>query len=95
VEVAAYRIVLEAFTNIIRHARATVCMIQIKITGGHLVLEVSDNGKGLPKENRSGVGFTSMRERANELGGDWLIENNYAGGATVRARLPIGKELNE
>jgi signal transduction histidine kinase len=95
VEVAAYRIVLEAFTNIIRHARATVCMIQIKITGGHLVLEVSDNGKGLPKENRSGVGFTSMRERANELGGDWLIENNSAGGATVRARLPIGKELNE
>lgn len=89
VEVAAYRIVLEAFTNLVRHAQATTCRIQIKIENQTLLLEVSDNGKGLPKGNRAGVGFTSMRERAEELGGECVMENNSAGGVTVRARLPI------
>ncbi|MBI2332735.1 MAG: sensor histidine kinase, partial [Chloroflexi bacterium] len=89
VEVAAYRIVLEAFTNAVRHARATACRIQIKIENQNLLLEVSDNGNGLPKDNRAGVGFTSMRERAEELGGGCVIENNKSGGVTVRARLPI------
>ncbi len=92
VEVAAYRIVLEAFTNLVRHAKATSCRIQIKIENQTLLLEVSDNGNGLPKGNRAGVGFTSMRERAEELGGECVIENNHAGGVTVRARLPLGKE---
>jgi two-component system, NarL family, sensor kinase len=76
VEVAAYRIVLEAFTNSVRHAKATTCRIQIKIESHHLLLEVADNGNGLPKGNRAGVGFTSMRERAEELGGGCVIENN-------------------
>jgi len=94
VEVVAYRIVLEAFTNLIRHAKATTCRIQIKIESHHLLLEVADNGKGLPKGNRAGIGFASMRERAEELGGECVIENNNAGGVTVRARFPLGKELN-
>lgn len=94
VEVAAYRIVLEAFTNSVRHAKALTCQIQIKIENHTLLLNVSDNGNGLPKGNRAGVGFTSMRERAEELGGECLIENNPMGGVTVRARLPLGKELN-
>jgi len=89
VEVAAYRIVLEAFTNLVRHANATICHIQIKVEEQDLLLEVSDNGKGLPKGNRVGVGFNSMRERAEELGGECVIRNNTAGGVTVRARLPI------
>lgn len=94
VEVAAYRIVLEAFTNSVRHAKVTTCQIQIKMENQTLLLNVSDNGNGLPKGNRAGVGFTSMRERAQELGGECVIENNPAGGVTVRARLPVSKELN-
>lgn len=89
VEVAAYRIALEAFTNLVRHAKATTCQIQIKIENQTLLIEVSDNGKGLPKGNRAGVGFASMRERAEELGGKCVIENNSVGGVTVRARLPL------
>ena len=94
VEVAAYRIALEAFTNIVRHSQATACLIQICIENNTLLLNVTDNGKGLSKENRAGVGFASMKERAAELGGDCVIESNPIGGATVRARLPLGKELN-
>ncbi len=89
VEVAAYRIALEAFTNVVRHAQATRCEIEIKIENQHLMLEIFDNGKGLPQERRAGVGFASMRERAEELGGECVIENVPAGGVTVRAKLPI------
>lgn len=89
VEVAAYRIILEAFTNLVRHAKATTCQIQIKIEDRSLLLTVADNGKGLHKGNRAGVGFASMRERAEELGGECVIEKNPTGGVTVRARLPL------
>ncbi len=92
VEVAAYRIALESFTNIIKHAEASACQIKIKIENKALLLEISDNGKGLSAENRAGVGRTSMYERAAELGGAWIFENIPTGGTHVSARLPIGKE---
>jgi signal transduction histidine kinase len=92
VEVAAYRIALESFTNIIKHAEASACQIRIKIENRTLLLEISDNGKGLSAGSRTGVGRTSMHERAAELGGECIIENIPAGGARVGARLPIGKE---
>ncbi|MGE5378935.1 MAG: GAF domain-containing sensor histidine kinase [Bacteroidota bacterium] len=91
VEVAAYRIVLEAFTNIINHAEATACQIRIKAGQDCLELEVSDNGKGLAADVRSGVGLSSMRERAMELGGEFDVQSNPAGGLRVLARLPMGK----
>jgi signal transduction histidine kinase len=89
VEVAAYRIVLEAFTNVIRHAEASQCTIKIKLDGNSLLLEVSDDGKGLLTKTHSGIGFTSMQERASELGGEYVIENISAGGTRISARLPI------
>lgn len=92
VEVAAYRIALEAFTNIVKHANANVCQIKLRVEDHSLLLEISDNGKGLSSEKRAGVGFTSMRERAAELGGECEIENISSGGARVKARLPLGKE---
>lgn len=92
VEVAAYRIALEAFTNIINHAQATACHIKVRVEDSSLVLEVADNGKGILSNKRSGVGLTSMRERAAELGGEYFIENVPVGGTRVGARLPIGKE---
>lgn len=94
VEVAAYRIIMEAFTNIVKHAGAGVCQIRIKIEAASLVLEIFDDGKGLTANPRAGIGLTSMRERAAELGGECVIENIPAGGTSVRARLPIGKEIN-
>ena len=89
VEVAAYRIALEAFTNVIKHAGASACHVLIKIENGSLLLEIVDNGRGLPAANRAGVGFYSMRERASELGGEFAVENKPSGGTIVRARLPM------
>jgi len=92
VELVVYRIALEAFTNIIHHAEATACNMIIKIENNSLLLEVSDNGKGLSNNIRSGVGLISMRERVAELAGEFSIKNNATGGSYVRVRLPISKE---
>jgi signal transduction histidine kinase len=88
VEVAAYRIALEALTNIVRHAQAHTCCIRFSLDGA-LQLEITDDGRGLPAEVRAGVGLTSMQERAVELGGTWSIERLGEHGTRVLARLPL------
>jgi signal transduction histidine kinase len=90
VEVAAYRIVTEALTNVVTHSKATRCCVSVR-QDGSLALEVSDNGVGMPEGWRSGVGITAMRERVAELGGDLLIESGSPEGARITAHLPAGE----
>jgi signal transduction histidine kinase len=93
VEVAAYRIVLEALTNVIRHAQAKHCSIRFLLrqngSSGNLQIEIQDDGRGLPVEYRAGVGLRSMRERAEEVGGKCAVESVSSGGTSVRAQLPL------
>jgi signal transduction histidine kinase len=88
VEVAAFRIVSEALSNVVRHAEATTCSVQLSLNGAVEVI-VSDDGRGLPADHRAGVGVTGMRERADELGGRLTIEPGKGRGTVVHARLPI------
>ncbi len=88
VEVAAYRIVLEAMTNVSRHARAASCTAHLGVENESLVVEVRDDGVGLSPSKGAGVGLTSMRERADELGGHVSVTSNGTG-TTVRATLPL------
>ena len=87
VEVACFRIVTEALTNVARHARATHCSVRIKLNHG-LHVDVDDDGVGLPEGWRAGVGITSMRERVTELGGELGIEPGVPHGTRITARLP-------
>lgn len=90
-EVAAYRIVVEAMTNVVRHASARGCVIDLAVDGlGHLLVDIADDGDGIPPHPRAGVGLPSMRERAAELGGSCSIERSPAGGTVVRAVIPLG-----
>jgi len=91
VEVAAYRIVQEALTNVVRHAAARTCTVALTIRDG-LGVDVSDDGIGMPALRHVGVGLTSMGERAAELGGTCVTESAAGGGTRVRARLPLPKE---
>ncbi|MEU6147105.1 histidine kinase [Streptomyces sp. NPDC047081] len=86
VEVAAYRIAVEALTNAARHARASKVDLRIEIGDG-LRLEVCDDGRPTAEETewQPGVGITSMQERAAELGGRCV-----AGQGRVTATLPLG-----
>jgi signal transduction histidine kinase len=89
--VAAYRIVLEALNNAAQHGSAAHCWVRLSLDRG-LTLEVIDDGIGLPEELRAGVGITSMRERAAELGGNFRIEPNPEGGVCIHAWLPFDAE---
>jgi two-component system NarL family sensor kinase len=94
VEVAVYRICQEALTNVVRHAKASQCLVELTLahdegTGPVVRMEIRDDGRGLPAGLRAGVGLRSMRERAAELGGTCVIEPVLTGGTRVFARLPV------
>jgi signal transduction histidine kinase len=91
-EVAAYRIVTEAITNVVRHAGARACRVSLTSTDGWLVLEVVDDGVGSVGQ-REGVGLTSMHERAAELGGVVTTGERPGGGTVVTARIPISEAV--
>src|SRR5256714_3861729 len=92
-EVAAFRIVEEALTNVVHHAQAQQCQICLALTGtGELVITITDNGKGLPQTYRTSVGMHSMRERAEELGGKCSVQTRPTGGTLVSVSLPLAKE---
>jgi signal transduction histidine kinase len=88
VEVAAFRIASEALSNVVRHADATTCAVELSLNGA-LEIVVTDDGRGLPADHHAGVGVTGMRERADELGGTLTITSSDGKGTVVRARLPI------
>jgi two-component system, NarL family, sensor kinase len=90
-EVAAFRIAQEALTNVVRHAGASECVIRIAV-GAALVIEVVDDGAGIPAGLRPGVGLTAMRERASELGGSLAIDSSEAAGTRLVATLPLGTQ---
>jgi two-component system NarL family sensor kinase len=91
VEVACYRIVTEALTNVTRHAHATRCSVRIHLDHD-LDVDVRDDGVGLPEGWRTGVGIASMRERVTELGGKLAIEPCLPHGTRITACLPAREQ---
>ncbi|MFB9325655.1 GAF domain-containing sensor histidine kinase [Paenibacillus aurantiacus] len=94
IEVGAYRIVTEAFLNVVKHARASSCLIRIHLReeAGTLAIEVTDDGIGFasnPVPTEGGLGLYSLRERAEELGGSCSIREVSGGGTQVAAQLPL------
>jgi signal transduction histidine kinase len=93
VEVAAYRICQEALMNVLKHSSATTCTVRLAAAAGRLELDVLDDGVGAAPDQLAGggrgVGLSSMRERAAELGGDCQVVSGPGAGTRVRVRLPL------
>ncbi|HVM30912.1 MAG TPA: sensor histidine kinase [Candidatus Limnocylindrales bacterium] len=89
VEVAAYRIVHECLTNMVRHSRARHCEVRLQVRDGSLWIEVRDDGIGYAADMRPGVGTEAMRERVDELDGQLSAMSVPGGGTKVEAMLPI------
>jgi signal transduction histidine kinase len=92
VELAAYRIVQEALTNVAKHARASSCRISLRRQDTNLEIVVEDNGRGFKPtdvEPNRGLGLVGMRERASLLSGRIAFESGGGAGTRVDVRLPV------
>jgi PAS domain S-box-containing protein len=89
VELALFRIVQEALTNVAKHAQATQVMVTLVAEGQQLQLRVVDNGQGMALANESaanpqqGLGLLSMRERTEAVGGRFELQSGPGQGTTV------------
>lgn len=86
---AAYRIVQEAVTNTLKHARATTLDVRIRYLAGELEIDVADDGRGAGPEAPRGLGLIGMRERVSVHDGELETGSRAEGGYRVRARLPL------
>ena len=89
VDLALYRLVQEALTNVVKHAAARLVSVQVMQREGSIELTVADDGRGFdPAAGSTGFGLAGMRERAALAGGRLSISSSPAGGTTIRAELP-------
>lgn len=93
-----YRIIQEALTNIVKHARATTVDITIKAQDSHLSLVIKDDGVGLNDEGQnssSGLGLSIMEERGRFLGGELRIQGQKRKGTLLQLEIPIRRKGEE
>jgi signal transduction histidine kinase len=87
VTVAIYRCVGEGITNALRHGRASHVAVQVATTvAGHIAVDIRDNGVGGPIA--PGVGLTSLRQRAEQMGGSLAVGTHDGGGVLLHVELP-------
>ena len=89
---AVFRIFQETLTNILRHAQATRVNVQMKEQDGEFILTISDNGRGITDDEKSGqrtLGLLGMRERAHLVGGEIGITGLAGKGTVATVRIPI------
>jgi len=98
VEITAYRVIQEALTNVVRHARVKNVGVSVQAINDHLHIRIHDDGVGFDIESRETYdsrGLTGMRERVELLGGDFLIESEPGGGVTITASIPLPPQKDE
>jgi signal transduction histidine kinase len=92
VDLAVYRIVQEALTNVARHARPASAVVRLGFGSDELSLEVVDDGRTLVNGYAAGTGIAGMRERVAALGGEFSAGPRAGAGFRVAARLPLGDQ---
>jgi signal transduction histidine kinase len=95
VALCLYRVAQEALRNVGRHAAATQVVIDLDRGPGHVVMRVTDNGKGVAARATAsppGLGLVSMAERVRMLGGTLDVRTPPQGGTVLAVSLPVGEQ---
>jgi signal transduction histidine kinase len=99
VETAAYRIVQEALTNVVRHAGVSEVTVRLWADQDRLGVQIEDRGTGFDPEaalaTSATTGLAGMRERAVLLGGQLMVESAPGAGTHLTAELPLGHPVEE
>jgi signal transduction histidine kinase len=93
-EVGLYRIAQEALNNALKHAAATAVTVKLHSDGAWVELDVTDNGQGFAPDTvteSGGMGLTTMRQRAQRLGGTLTVQSIAGQGTTVSVKVKTGK----
>jgi signal transduction histidine kinase len=89
ISLAAYRVIQEAVTNVVRHADTRACEVTVDCRKAELSVEVVDAGRGHGTTTEPGYGLLGMRERVSLLHGEFSAAPRPEGGFRVTARLPV------
>ena len=90
VEEQLFHIAVEALNNTLRHARATEVTIKIQAENGHVTLLIQDNGIGFDlAADSTGLGLSTMQERAEAMGGELSIQSDFQAGTTVEIAVAL------
>lgn len=90
IAISAYRIVQEALSNIVKHARATQASVSLSLEQGELRMRIVDNGRGFDAALASaGIGLVGMRERVYALNGSIAVETSPESGTRISIAVPI------
>ncbi|MGM9478117.1 ATP-binding protein [Pedobacter sp. GSP4] len=95
IQLAVFRTAQELMLNVLKHAGATNASVNIRIESGNIVIEVSDNGRGMNQKNRTGIGLASIESKADLLNGGVEITSGEKIGTTVRVSWPVADEHEE
>ncbi|SBT53169.1 sensor histidine kinase [Micromonospora auratinigra] len=93
VDLAAYRVVQEALTNVLRHAGPATAAVRLRYAPAEVAVEVTDTGRGPAAAGTGGSGLAGMRERVTALGGTFAAGPAPARGFRVYATLPLQEEV--
>jgi signal transduction histidine kinase len=93
-ELQLIRIIQESLANVRKHARATTTTVELRRRNGKLVLAISDDGVGYTQVTRSRsefprFGLSTMRERAESIGGTFTVDGKPGSGTVVRVEIPL------
>jgi two-component system NarL family sensor kinase len=101
--IALFRILQESLTNVHRHSGSSAVEVYLKANKHHAVLTVRDFGRGMPAQlvqgshtngDHFGVGLSGMRERVNDLGGNFEIQSGKDGTA-ITVSIPLAAETSD
>jgi signal transduction histidine kinase len=96
IELAAYRLVQEALTNVTKHAGAGTARVRIAELEDEVIVEVRDDGRGFdPRDGGDGFGLVGMRERVAAVGGTFEVASRQGAGTLVAARIPVVRRAPE